>query len=139
MKFCGWAWDLPGTARSKWGLWNWLADLGALAILWYFLAPAAAEMGDPRLLIIGGWAASMAAAMAVYCGAQVRSLEGMGRSIFGPRYLAMVPFIVAVSLIPCGVWQWWMAGTDASKVMPFLLREWELCSAMAVVDLLFVI
>ena len=108
MKFCGWGWDLPGTGGPRWELWNWAADLGGLFLLWHFLAPAAAELGDPRLIIVGGWAASMAAAMAVYCGAQVKCLAGVGRRIFGARTLAMVPFIVAVSLAPCAMWQWWM-------------------------------
>lgn len=137
MKFCGWGWDLPGTGGPRWELWNWAADLGGLFLLWHFLAPAAAELGDPRLIIVGGWAASMAAAMAVYCGAQVKCLAGVGRRIFGARTLAMVPFIVAVSLAPCAMWQWWMGGADPSKLLSFLEKEWALCNAMAVVDLLF--
>ena len=139
LKFCTWGYDLPGSARPRWGFWTWVADLGGLAILWHCLAPAAAELGDPRLVIVGGWAASMAAAMGVYCGAQVRSLEGVGRQIFGGRRLAMIPYVVAVSLVPCAIWQWWMAGGDPSKLLPFLGREWEICNALAVVDLLFVI
>jgi hypothetical protein len=134
-KFSGFAWDVFTARRFPWSASTWVANLLGLGILWRCLAPAAAGIGDPRVMIVGGWAVSMAVAGIVYCQVpQIKVLRWLG-NLFGWRLVALVPFVVALSLIPCAVFQR-LVCTEPAVLLPFLLKEWQLCAAMSVVDLL---